>query len=91
MDSNLNETTENDFNSTLLDDGSLFSSHKVNTLSLKDLNNNINNQNIYFNSTNYANYKTSTYKNHRNQLPVISTELTQRSDPLNATLPFYLR
>ena len=28
----MNETTETDFNSTLLDDVTLFSSHKVNTL-----------------------------------------------------------
>ena len=47
MDSDLNETTEYDFISTLLDDGTLFSSNTVNTLSLIDLYNNINNQNTY--------------------------------------------
>ena len=31
-ESRINETTETDFNSTLLDDGTLFSSHTVNTL-----------------------------------------------------------
>ena len=32
LESRLNETTETDFNSTLLNDGTLFSSHTVNTL-----------------------------------------------------------
>ena len=32
LESRINETTETDFNSTLLDDGTLFSSHTVNTL-----------------------------------------------------------
>ena len=40
MDSNLNGPLETDFNSTLQDDGKLFSSHTVNTLSLIDLDNN---------------------------------------------------
>ena len=31
-DNRMNETTETEFNSTLLDDGTLFSSHTVNTL-----------------------------------------------------------
>ena len=48
----MNETTETDFNSTLLDDGTLFSSHTVNTLidledndqnNSQDNNNNTNN------------------------------------------------
>ena len=44
----LKETTETDFSSTLLDDGTLFSSHRVNTLidlECGDLNNNQNNNN----------------------------------------------
>ena len=43
----MHETTETDFNSTLLDDGALFSSHTVNTLIdlEKDQNNNQNNNN----------------------------------------------
>ena len=32
MDTNQNESTETDFNSNLLDDGTLFSSHTINTL-----------------------------------------------------------
>ena len=40
MDSNLNEPLETDFNSTLQEDGKLFSSHTVNTLSLIDRDNN---------------------------------------------------
>ena len=43
MDTNHNKTTETNFNSTLLDDGTLFSSHTVNTLSLIDLENHDNN------------------------------------------------
>ena len=40
-DSRMNETTERDFNSTLLDDGTLFSSHAVNTIiNLEEKNNN---------------------------------------------------
>ena len=31
-DNRMNETTETDFNSTLLDDGTVFSSHAVNTI-----------------------------------------------------------
>ena len=88
MKSILNESTETDFNSTLLDDGTLFSSHTVKTISLTDLennNNNINNNNHeVINDT--AN-NTIIYESHRNRQPVKSTELTQSSDPLNTTLP----
>ena len=87
----MNETTETDFNSTLLDDGTLFSSHRVNTLiDLEDnnpnnnANNNHNNKNIYP-TTNTKD--THIYQNHLHRQPVISTELSQNSDPLNTTMP----
>ena len=41
-DNRRNETTETDFNSTLLDDGTLFSSHAVNTIIDLEENNNYN-------------------------------------------------
>ena len=40
MDKNLKENTETDFISTSLDNGTLFLSHTINTLSLIDLENN---------------------------------------------------
>ena len=40
MENNLNETTETYFNCTLLDDGTIFSSHTVNTPSIIGLDNN---------------------------------------------------
>ena len=84
MDSNFNETTETDFNSTLLDDGTLFSSHTVNTLiglgSHDD-----NNSNITI--TNDTTSNTNIYENHRHRQSAKSTELTQNSDPLNTILP----
>ena len=49
MDKNPNETTETDFNSTLIDDETLFSSHTKSTLSLIDLeikNSNNNNNSV---------------------------------------------
>ena len=51
----MNETTETDFNATLLDDGTLFSSHTVNTLidlGDNDQNNNQNNNNNDNSTTN---------------------------------------
>ena len=75
----MNETTETDFNSTLLDDGTL----AVNTVIDLEENNNKN--------TNYHNvdYTTDThlYQNHQNRQPINSTELSQNSDPLNTTIP----
>ena len=57
-ESRINETTETDFNSTLLDDGTLFSSHTVNTLI--DLEDNDQNNN----STTNATETTNIYQNH---------------------------
>ena len=87
-DTRLNETTETDFNSTLLDDGKLFSSHAANILihlESNDENNNHNNNNI--NITNNTTDNTHIYQNHQHRQPLNSTELTQNSDPLNTTLP----
>ena len=84
----MNKTTETYFNSTLLDDGTLFSSHKVNTLidlADNDKNNNKNNnKNTNINSTTDI---TNIYQNHYHRQPLNSTELTQNSDPLNTTIP----
>ena len=80
-ESRINETTETDFNSTLLDDGTLFSSHTVNTLI--DLEDNNQNNNTTTNTTE----NTIIYQNHQQRQPVNSTELTQNSNPLNTTLP----
>ena len=85
-DTRFNETTEADFNSTLLDDGTLFSSHTVNTLinlEGNDQNNNHNNKN---NVTNATTDNTHVYQNTQNRQPVNSTELTQNADPLNTKL-----
>ena len=79
----MNETTETDFNSTLLEDGTLFSSHAVNTIiNLEDNNNNNNN----YPPTNTTT-GTHLYRNHQKRQPVNSTELTQNSDPLNTIIP----
>ena len=73
MNSNLNETTETNFNSTLIDDGTLFSSHTVNTLSLIHLENNNNNNKNNNNTNNHEVIKDTTnnknnYENHRNKV-----------------------
>ena len=88
LDSNYNDTTETDFNSTLLSDGTFFSLHTVNTLSLIDpKNNNDNNYNNNSSNKKTNNNTTSIYKNHRDRQLVNSTELTHNSDQLNTTLP----
>ena len=74
LESRINETTETYFNSTLLDDGTLFSSHRVNKiidLEDSDQNNNLDN------STANTTENTYIYQNHRHRQPVNSTELTQ--------------
>ena len=86
----MSETNETDFNSTLLDDGTLFSSHTVNTLiDLEDSdqkdNQNNNNNNTTNNSTTTDNAHIC--QNHQHRQPVNSTELTQKSDPLKTTIP----
>ena len=81
----MNETTETDFSSTLLDDGTLFSSHAVNTIVDLEENNNNNNNTTY--QTINTNTDTHLYQNHRTKQPINSTELTQNSDPLNTTIP----
>ena len=89
VDSNQKETTEAYFNSTLLDDGALFSSHTINTLSLIGLennNNNNHNKKTPYNNTNID--TTNNYENLRYQEPVNSTEVTQGSDSLNTTHSF---
>ena len=53
LESRMNQTTETDFNSTLLDDETLFSSHTVNTLI--DLEDNDQNNNSTANSTENTN------------------------------------
>ena len=85
-DTYVNETTQTDFNSTLLDDGTLFSLHTVNTLfDLEDHGQNTtrnNNTSIANETTN----NTNIYQNQQHRQPVNSTELTQNSYPLNTTL-----
>ena len=77
----INETTETNVNSTLLDDGTLFSSHTVNTLiDLED-----NNQNNNTTTTTIEN--TNIYQNHQYRQPVNSTEWTQNLNPINTTMP----
>ena len=58
-ESRISETAETDFNSTLLDDGTLFSSHTVNTL--VDLKFGDQNNNTTTNTTE----KTNIYQNHQ--------------------------
>ena len=81
LESRINETTETDFNSTLLDDGTLFSSHTVNILI--DLEDNDENNN----STANTNENTNIYQNHQHRQLVNSTDMTQNSNPLNTTIP----
>ena len=84
-DNCINETTETDFNSTLLDDGTLFSSHTLIELEDKGQNNYQTNDNNHVNNdtTNH----TKLQQNNQHRQPVNSTELTQNSDILNTTLP----
>ena len=69
-DNRMNETLEKDFNSTLLDDGTIFSSHAVNTVIILEENNN--------NNTNYPDIDntidTHLYRNQQNRPPINSTE-----------------
>ena len=84
----MNETTETDFNSTLLDEGTLFSSHTVNTLiDLEDNDKNNNQNNNNHTNINSTTDNTHIYQNHQHRQPVNSTELTQNSDPLTRILP----
>ena len=77
----MNETTETDFNSTLPDDGTLFSSHTVNTVIEEK-----NNAHIHYHDVENTT-DTHLYQNHQNRQPVNSTELTQKSDQLKTTIP----
>ena len=91
-ESRMNETTATIFNSKLLDDGRLFSSHTVNTLidlQDNDQNNNQNNDsgNNNHNSATNTTDNTNFHQNHLHRQPINSTELTQNSDPLNTTIP----
>ena len=64
-DTRMNETTETDFNSTFLDDGTLFSSHTVNTLidlEGNDKNNNFINNNDFNNNNITTNTTDNTQK-----------------------------
>ena len=63
MDRNFNETTETDFISTLLDDGTLFSSYTVN--SLNDLESHDDNNNNAI--TNDTTSNTNIEENHRHR------------------------
>ena len=81
-DNRMNVTTDTDFNSTLLDDGTAFSTYAVNTVIDIEENNN--------NNSNYQNVENTTdthlYQNHQNRQPINSTELTQNSDQLKTQL-----
>ena len=87
-DTCINETTETDFNSTPLDDGTLFSTHTVTTLIDLDDNGQTNNQP---NDNNHVTNDTSNnkiiYQNNQHRQLVNSTELTKNSDSLYTTLP----
>ena len=84
----MNKTTETDVNSTLLDEGILFSSPAVNTLIDLEDNDQNNNQNNKNNTNNISTTdNTHIYQNHQHRQPVNSTELTQNSDPINTTIP----
>ena len=76
------------FNSTLLDDGTIFLSRTVNTwidLENNDQNSkNINNNN---NVTHNIIDNTLICQNYQHRQPVNLTELTQNSDPMNTALP----
>ena len=80
-ESRINETTELDFNSTLLDDGTLFSSHTVNAIFDHEYNDQDNN------TTTITTENTNIYQYLQHRQPVISTELTQNSNPINTTTP----
>ena len=86
-DTRLNETTEKDFNSTLIEDGTLFSSHAVHTLIDLENNEQNNNETDKLNVTTNTTDNTHIYQNQQNRHTINSTELTQSSDPLNTTLP----
>ena len=91
----MNETTEIDFNSTLLDDGTIFSLHTVKTLidlgeNDQNKNQNNNNKNNNNNSTTNTAESMHIYQNHQRREPVNSTELTQSSNTLNTTIPILL-
>ena len=91
LETRKNETTETYFNSTLLDDGTLFPSHTVNTLIVLQYNDQNNNQNNNNNNTNNDSTTNNTnnthiYQIHQHRQPVNSTELTENSDPLNTTM-----
>ena len=66
MHSNLIETTETDFNSTKLDDGTQFLSHTTNTWSLIDSEKNIYNNNNYRNEYIDTTNNTNIFESHRN-------------------------
>ena len=87
----LNETTELGFNSTLLDDGTIFSSQTVNTIIDLEDNDQNNNQSNNVNTNNFSTTNTTDnmhiYQNHLHRQPVKSTELAQNSHPLNTTIP----
>ena len=77
LESRINKTTETNFNSTLLNDGTLFSLHEVNTLidlGDNDQNNNQTNNNIknIHNSTTNSTDTTHIYQNHQHRQPVYS-------------------
>ena len=85
-DTFINETTETDFNSTLLDNGTLVSSHTVNTLiALEDHSQNTT-RNNNTTTANEITHNTNIYQNQQHEQPVNSTGLTQNSDPLNTIL-----
>ena len=91
-DTRMNETTETGFNSTLLDNGTLFSSHTVNTLNdLEDNDqnnnhkNNNSNNNINNATTNTTDH-TQINQNRQHRQPVNSSELTQNPDTLTTTI-----
>ena len=87
MDTNFNETTETDFNSTLLDDGTISSSHTAKTLiDHKDHDNNNTHKNINNIMISRPTLPiTNINENHRYIQPVSSTELIRNAYPVKTT------
>ena len=86
----MNETTETDFSTTLLVDGTLFSSHTVNTsIDLEDNDRKITQITVITPIIILLQTQptASIFTEITNRQPLNSIELTQNSDPLNTTIP----
>ena len=85
-DTHTNKNTEKDINSTLLDDGTICSSHTVNALiDLEDHGQNAT-RNDNTTTVKETTNNTNIYQNQQHKQPVKLIELTENSDPLNTIL-----